>query len=441
MNLFENQKKLNVEKIKINRKIQPEIKDAVNFDLRLKELEKYALDNGVPVYCVEAGSVDVIQLELVFYAGNSYEEKAMVASATNALMKNGTSLKTAFEINEYIDFYGAYLNMHCYNETAVITLHCLTKHLHSLLPLVREVITDSQFPGTELETYARNMMQRLEVNLKKCDVVADRLIDEYLYGKDHPYGRNSSVEAYSALDRESLLAFYQQYYVNGRCLIFSAGKLPENLASLLNTSFGDLPFRKDIPAEIITPRAPSPEKKIRLINDAGGVQGAIRIARPFPNRKHPEFQKVQILNTLYGGFFGSRLMSNIREDKGYTYGIYSFIQNHIHDTALVISTEAGRDVCEAAITEVYSEMKNLREGEIPEEELHLVKNYLMGTLLGDLDGPFQIIGRWKNIILNGLDEKFFYRFLETVREITPEELKALAQKYFREEEFYEMVVI
>ncbi len=430
-----------VKNLKINRKVPPEIKDAVNFDLRLRELDKYSLDNGVPVYCVEAGSVDVIQLELVFYAGNSYENKDMVASATNALMKNGTSQKTAFEINEHIDFFGAYLNMHCYNETAVITLHCLTKHLQSLLPVIRELITDSQFPSVELETYARNMKQRLEVNLKKCDVVADRLIDEYLYGKDHPYGRNSSVEAYTALDRNSLLEFYKQYYINGRCLIFAAGILPGDLGSLLNKAFGDLPFSNETPVEIITPRSASSEKKIRIINDETGVQGAIRIARSFPNRQHPEFQKVQILNTLYGGFFGSRLMSNIREDKGYTYGIYSFIQNHIHDTALVISTEAGRDVCEAAITEIYNEMRALRDGEIPEDELHLVKNYLMGTLLGDLDGPFQIIGRWKNIILNGLDEKFFYQFLETVRTITPDELKALARKYFREEEFYEMVVI
>ena len=136
-----------MQKLKINRKIQPEIKDAVSFDLRLKDLEKYSLDNGVPVYCVEAGTVDVVQLELVFYAGNSYEDKQMVASATNALLKNGTSTRSAFEINEFVDFFGAYLNMHCYNETATVTLHCLTKHLQSLLPLIRELITDSQFPA------------------------------------------------------------------------------------------------------------------------------------------------------------------------------------------------------------------------------------------------------------------------------------------------------
>ena len=137
------------------------------------------------------------------------------------------------------------------------------------------------------------------------------------------------------------------------------------------------------------------------------MQGAIRIARPFPNRHHPDFMKVMVLNTVFGGFFGSRLMSNIREEKGYTYGIHSYVQNHIHKSAWMISTEAGKDVCEATIEEVYKEMKLLREELVDEEELLLVRNYLIGTILGDLDGPFQIMGRWKNLILNNLDRRLF----------------------------------
>jgi predicted Zn-dependent peptidase len=150
---------------------------------------------------------------------------------------------------------------------------------------------------------------------------------------------------------------------------------------------------------------------------------------------------VQVLNSVFGGFFGSRLMSNIREDKGYTYGIHSYLQNQVQQTAWMVSTEAGRDVCEATIKEVYLEMKDLREELVDEEELLLVRNYMMGNLLGDLDGPFQIIGRWKNIILNGLDENYFYESINTIKNITAEELRNLAQKYLREEEFYEMVVV
>ncbi|MEJ7683980.1 MAG: insulinase family protein [Segetibacter sp.] len=171
------------------------------------------------------------------------------------------------------------------------------------------------------------------------------------------------------------------------------------------------------------------------------MQGAIRIARPFPNRHHPDFMKAQVLNNLFGGFFGSRLMSNLREDKGYTYGIHSYFQNHIQDSPWMISTEAGRDVCEASIREVYKEMEILKNKTADEEELLLVRNYMIGSILGDLDGPFQIINRWKNYILNGLDESYFYNSINTIKTVTAEEIQQLAQKYLVPEEFYELVVV
>ena len=178
-----------------------------------------------------------------------------------------------------------------------------------------------------------------------------------------------------------------------------------------------------------------------MINDPQGVQGAIRIGTNFPNRHHPDFAKVQVLNNLFGGFFGSRLMSNIREEKGYTYGIYSYLENHIQESAWVISTEAGRDVCEATITEVYKEMKELRNELVDDEELLLVRNYMMGSILGDLDGPFHIINRWKTIILNELPEDYFYKQIDTIKTVPAEELQQLANKYLLPEKFYELVVV
>ena len=207
----------------------------------------------------------------------------------------------------------------------------------------------------------------------------------------------------------------------------------------MNTAFGDLKNSPvtvaDIPAQRVE------EKKYRVINDPNGVQGAIRMGTPFPNRHHPDFLKCMVLNNLFGGFFGSRLMSNIREDKGYTYGIYSYLQNHMQQSAWVISTEAGRDVCEATVTEVYKEMERLRNEPVDDEELLLVQNYMMGSILGDLDGPFQIINRWKNIILNGLDESYFYNQINTIKKIAAKDLQQLANKYLKPENFYELVVV
>ncbi len=424
-----------------NRTEAPKIFDAVELDLQLKPVEKFTLDNGVPVYAINAGAQEVVVVEFVFFSGNWYEEKNIVAATTNFMLKNGTKSKSAFAISEHFDFYGAYLNRNCYNETATLTLHTLSKHLPKLLPEVATLLTDSIFPEEELALYKQNQKQRLEVNLKKCDFVANRLIDEYLFGFDHPYGKYTSISDYDALQRDELVKYYQEFYTKGNCMLFVAGKLPTDIQQQLNNAFGALPLNQNAKLHIQHTQEPAAVKKQHIINDANGVQGAIRIARPFPNRHHPDFQKVSILNNIFGGFFGSRLMSNIREDKGYTYGIHSYIQNHIHDTCWMISTEAGKDVCQATIEETYKEMEILRNEIVDEEELDLVRNFMMGSLLGDLDGPFQIIGRWKNYILNNLDEQYFYNAINTIKTVTAEELQALAKKYLNPEAFYELVVV
>ena len=425
----------------LDRKVTPTIEEAVHFDLQLKNCDRFTLDNKVPVYAMNAGAQDVVMVEWVFDAGNWYDEQPMVAATTNFLIKNGTTTKTAYQINDFFEFHGAYLNRSCYNETASITLHCLSKHLETLLPVVREIIETSIFPEQELGIYIQNQKQRLSVNLQKCDFIANRLVDEYLFGINHPYGTYSNAEDYDALNTDLLKAFYKQYYLNGSCKIFVAGKMPTGYESMLNKAFGTLPLHADAPVVVEHPVVTASQKKVEIINDENGVQGAIRMARPFPNRHHPDFQKAHVLNTLFGGFFGSRLMSNIREDKGYTYGIHSYFQNHVHASAWMISTEAGRDVCAATIAEVIKEMELLRNELVDTEELNLVRNYMIGSLLGDLDGPFQLIGRWKNYVLNGLDENYFYKSIETIKSVTPEELQRLANTYLQPEDFYELVVI
>jgi predicted Zn-dependent peptidase len=426
-----------------DRTIVPNIKLPVEFNVQLPPCDKYTLSNGVEVYAINMGGEDTLMLNWVFYSGNWYEKRKMSASATNYLLKNGTSRLTAFGVNEHFEYYGSYLNRNCYNETAELTLHCLNKHVNELVPVVAEIITDSVFAEEELAIYKQNAQQRLKVSLQKCEFVAGQLIDSYLFGENHPYGKYSRLEDYEALQREELLAFYRQYYQHGRCVIFAAGKLPADLPDQLEQYFGKLPLRsrlnKDEDVQHTTVRAT--QKKQQITIDPQGVQAAIRIARPFPNRHHPDFQKAMVLNNVYGGFFGSRLMANIREEKGYTYGIYSYLMNHVQQSGWMISTEAGRDVSEAAVHEIYKEMKEIREDLIDDDELMVTRNYMIGTILGDLDGPFQVAARWKNLVLNDLDEAYFYQGIETIKKVTAEELQQIAEKYLRPEEFYELLVV
>ena len=424
----------------LNRTIAPPIIDATDFNLKLKPYELFHLDNGVPVYAINGGAQDVLQIEMVFYAGNFFERNNGVAAATNYLLKNGTTSRSAFQLNEAFEYYGASCSRACYNETAVLSLHTLSKYADKLLPVMNDMLTNAAFPQAELDIFVQNYKQRLSINLLKCEFVAGRKTDQLLYGSEHPYARFTNVADLDAMQVETIKSFYKEYYLQGSCAIFIAGKLPQNMEQLLNENFGKLNLTKPsfVVKNIVT--IPAVDKKYRIENDANAVQGAIRIAQPFPNRHHEDFKKTIVLNTVYGGYFGSRLMSNIREEKGYTYGISSYLQNHLHESAWVISTEAGKDVCEATIEEIYKEMKGMREELIDEEELSLVRNYMIGSILGDLDGPFHIIAKWKNIILNNLDEQYFYDSVDAIKNTGAEELQALAKKYLQPERFFELVV-
>jgi zinc protease len=428
---------------KLNRKVAPPIKDAKEFELELPPYVRYTLSNGVEVYAIDLGKVDAMMVSWIFDAGNSYEQGNGIAAAANALVKNGTKTRKAFDISEYFDYFGAYLNRACHHETAELTLHCLNQYVGELVPVIAELLTDSVYPEEELAIYKKNAQQRLQVKLKKSDFVAGRLIDSCLYGETHPYGRASQLEDYQALERQALVDFYREHYQHGACRIIAAGKLPADLVPLLEKYFGMLPLRKPAAGAAVPefPILPAAKRKYWVTNDPDGVQGSIRIARNFPNRHHPDFQRVQVLNNVFGGFFGSRLMTNIREDKGYTYGIYSYLVNNRQESAMMISTEAGKEVCKPAIEEVYKEMNLLRTALIGEEELQMVRNFAIGTVLGDLDGPFHVASRWKSILLNGLDENYFREGIRIVKTITAEELRELAVKWLDPAEFFELVVV
>jgi zinc protease len=427
----------------LTRNIAPPIKNPVDFDIKLPSCEKAVLSNGIEVYSINLGNEDLLMLNCVFNAGSYHEQNNTVASATNFLLKNGTSTKSAFQLSEHFDYYGAHLNRSCYAENAELTLHTLTKHIDELLPVVAEILSDSVFSEEEMATYVRNSQQRLKVGLQKCDFVAARLIDANLYGENHPYGKSSTLLDYEMLTQNQLLNFYDKRYKHGECVIFVAGKLPADLNEKLEKYFGSLPISRFDPKTSlpVIPIQPSGKQREQVINDEQGVQAAIRIARHFPNRHHPDFQKTLVLNNVFGGFFGSRLMANIREDKGYTYGIYSYLLNHVQQSGWMISTEAGRDVSRATVEEVYKEMRDLREQPIDDNELQVTRSYMIGTILGDLDGPFQVAARWKNLILNGLTEDYFYSGIQVIKTVTPLELQELANKYLTEEAFYELVVI
>jgi zinc protease len=425
----------------LDRKMPPAIHDAIEFEYKLPPINKEQLENSLPLYWLDAGVQDVVQIDWIFQAGLWHEQKPSVAQATAGLLKNGTSKLTAEQIHEALEFYGAQLKVTAGNDFATITLYSLTKHLPDLLPIVFEIITDATFPEDEVEIHKRNAIQRLLVNLRQCEFVANQKIDALLFGESHPYGRYSKKENIEALTSTDLITFYRDHYTLSNARIFMAGKVGKKEVKYINDIFGKANTAKAAKQENLFAATANTESFHKIINDPNGVQGAVRIGRLFPNRHHPDYTPMVVLNTLFGGYFGSRLMSNIREDKGYTYGIYSSLSPEINGGSFVIHTETGRDVVEKAIKEIYHEMEILCNEAASNDELLLVKNYLLGGLLADLDGPFSILQRWRTLILNGFTEDYFNTNINIYKTVTATELQLLAQKYFDKKDYYEVVVI
>lgn len=427
----------------LNRSQAPSYKDAVDYEFSLPAYEHWTLDNALPVYAYNGGSQEVVQIEWVFNAGIWFESQTAVAQAVASLLKNGTAHKTSLEINEAIEFYGASLRIVANNDFCTLTLQCMTKHLAKVLPIIHEIITVPAFSIEELNIFKQNALQRLKVNLMRCDFVANRNIDAFAFGRQHPYGIYTEPHDIEALSTSALQDFHQKYYQPNNCKVFIAGLYTSADLELFNAYFGAKGWDKGIVTTPIVhaPIDPAPIEKHRIINDENGVQGAIRIASNFPNRHDPAFPALYMMNALYGGYFGSRLMANIREEKGYTYGIYSQIYAYKNAASLLIATEAGKEVCEATVDEVFKEM-NILSNEVPdEEEVALLKNYILGNLLGDLDGPFSIMLRWKTLILNNMDETHFNRNIHIYKTITGEAIQEYANSYLKPERFYNLVVI
>lgn len=408
-------------------------------DLSIPPYQYKALSNDIPLYSVKMGTQEVFKLEVLFKVGRFHEHAPMVAALTARMMKEGTTRHTAAEIADLLDFYGGTLSSPSSLDTSNFVLYGLTKHLDALLPTFAEVILAPTFPEHELETYVSEKIQELQINLTKNDVVAYRTITEAIFGAKHPYGYNSTPELYKSVQRDDLLQHYHNHFLAKNCTIFLSGnvnqsmveQVEKHIAARLPVSVSSLPNEKQ--------NTPSPEKHI-FIEKPKSLQTAIRLGRRLFNRHHPDHDGLYILNTILGGYFGSRLMMNIREEKGYTYNIYSMMDMMETDGAFIIGTEVGNEYAADTLQQIKVEMQRLCDELVPEEELNMLRNYLMGTLLGYLDGAFNVADMVKSLVTSDLTEAHFKRLVTAILETDATSLRTLAQRYLNLDDFYTVIV-
>lgn len=421
----------------LNRTIAPESKPVES--ITLIKPERIKLDNGCNIFLFNSGDQELVRIEWIFQNLRFDPAKPLLNVAVNTMLTEGTSEMSASEIADRIDFYGAFLQVDYGYDHSQVVLYTLNRHLAKTLPVVKAIISDSVFPESELETFIRNQQQKLQVSLQKNDVLARRAFNKAIYG-DTIYGLAANFEDYKTLHRDDMLAHFKQMYQPSNCTILVAGKVDAETLKLVDAAFGAEWSNYTAAADTGNPDLQPATGHFYFIEKPKALQSAIRMGLPMINRTHPDFPALQVLNTVLGGYFGSRLMANIREDKGYTYGIGSGLSSLEKGGAMFIASEVGADVCRAAVGEIEKEINLLRTELIPEEELSLVRNYMMGSLLGSLENVFSHADKFKNIYFSGLGYDYYDRYTETVKKATPQDMIALANKYLDLDKFYRVIV-
>lgn len=416
----------------IDRTIQPKINLDTKFDF--VKPHEFKIRNSIPGYWIEDNINESYKIELVFNSGTRYQKKKLVSSFMNNLLLSGTNSMNASQISERIDFYGGYIKIDTDKDHSIVTVYGLKKNIVKILSFVLHNINNCKFPTNEIENYRMISSEKFKQNQEKVSHLARRKFTETIFGKNTSYAQIPDIEDYSKVKEEDIETMFASNIIYGLKGIFIVGAMDNNLMKELE----GIPFyaHKEKESKFIFDGSDGISEKI---TKKGAIQSAIRLGNTALNKEHEDYIPFSILNTLFGGYFGSRLMSNIREDKGYTYGIGSGIVALQEKSYFFISTEVNVDVYHNTIEEIQKEIDILHNELISDEELFKIKNYLKGKFIQGSDGSMAMMERFKGLWYHNLDYSYYDQYLETLNDISASDLQEIARRYLNFEKMNKIV--
>lgn len=397
-------------------------------ELPVPDLRRLTTGNGVELYLVEGGDQDLVSVALEIDAGSVHEEKPAVAAMCASMLTRGTKLRTADEIADETDFYGAHIQASAKKEATVVNLLTLNKHLEFLIPVLIDTVTSPVFPEDELKTLAQRAKNRLEIKLQHVRTRAARNFNAVLLGGT-PWHTPVVPENYDALTSEHLAEFHATHYTPSRTKCFISGKNTQRAAEIL------MPFlEKWAPKKSGAPKTIGDQWEYRpremCETDETASQSAIFVGFPVVTAHHPDYPAIYFLDKVLGGHFGSRLMRNLRVKNGFTYGANSYVTQHRNISFLTISTQVGTRHTSDAVNEIKAELNRLTQEPIPREEWDLVLHQIAGRLAMAMDGPFQRVNLVMNLLRRGLDLNHPSSLMARLSELQPDEVMHVARRHF-----------
>ena len=405
----------------IDRKIAPTIRDVE--EINFLTPKKVLIDNQLPFYSLENTGSDAVKLDLYFSAG-TIVNNPLVANFTAGLLFSGSSTKSSEEIHNEIDDLGGFVDINVSHEYAILSLYSLNSQLLELLRVVLSALNDVTFPEGEVKELLKDRKQKLKVNLGKVNYLAQIELQKRLF-KGTLYGKTIELNDFDTINRALIQDFYDTYYRKGINKVSLIGNVNDEDTNAIHALLGPWYKKKIIPKSMTF----NPEKGVFHVEKVGALQSGIRVAKIMFDKHHADYHGFNVMNTIFGDYFGSRLMKNIREDKGYTYGIGSMLAEIYQNGYFAIMTQVGKKFVDPTLDEIKKEMDKMRNELVGEQELTMVRNYLMGQSLKAADGPFSMMDLFLQVEVADLDYSFYNRAIQVLKTITPQEIKALAKKY------------
>jgi len=390
------------------------------------------LSNGLQVVLAEAHSIPKFHGELFFRAGEALiSDRAVgLAELTATVLRTGTNARTSRQIEEDLRRLGADLGASAGQDTSAISFAGLSEFAEPLLRLVNELAREAAFPDAEFERERRQKLEEVKLERTSPGFLASERLRKVLFGA-HPYAKISPSEAkLAAYKRDDLVTVYREIYTPENALLVLVGDFdPQAMLKLAESVFGSWAGKK--PAAKPTPALPQFHgRRVYLVHNPGSVQTQILAGCHAITRKNPDWIPLGLTNSLYGGAFNSRLVMNIREDKGYTYSPRSGVSPLREHGYFSVSAAVRNDVVAASLTEIFYEIDKLRSVPVPEPELADAQNYLSGVFSLGLATQEGLLTQFATSALHELPDDYLETYRDKVRALKPADLLAMARKYF-----------
>ncbi|MCU0429509.1 MAG: insulinase family protein [Cytophagaceae bacterium] len=409
-----------------NRLEAPPFQAIQAFDVPFLKQEK--LGNGIELFYYNGGQSEVAKIEFFLLQANQASERLRGQNTLAVkMLQEGTMRMSASVLQEFIAAQGAFLELNPGHDRSSIVLYSLSRKLRDVVPVVREMLESASFNASEFDNVCNITRQNLKVSKEKTSFLASAAFREKIFGANHPYGFTLAPEDIDQITLESVKSFYPTLQ-KSKLYVFLSGKFSTQDLDAVRFELEKFSAGSE-QGPSVSNSFPEPSFSRTVVEKSGNMQCSLRVGRVLFNAAHPDYFPFVMMNEILGGYFGSRLMQNLREDKGLTYGINSNIVSYQKAGYFVIGTDIKKEDAERALDEIRKEIELMQREPVQSSELETVRNYMLGSFANSLTTPFAIADKNKSIVLNQLPLDYFQQYMHAVKTTSPEKIQEMAQRY------------